>query len=228
MWGARACRVLAGTAASSSQEGPKSRSQTARLTPEQRVQRWKVVTLKILLVLRNFHMKRSSQEILGKEAYQRIFNQVDRSERPLAADQVVHRVINGEVVGAEMKSGKKEATEDVMLCQHPTTAMKARGNKTEKWWTCTLCQSRWKRMPLKQSEGRATDTDVVTFGTKYVGRTYREVAEDKEYSEWILRTVETGDHQAYAGIRRLADYLVNRETKRTYTEVQAEDTMSDV
>ena len=48
------------------------------------------------------------------------------------------------------------------------------------------------------------------------GRTYREVFEDKAYSQWILQTVETGDPTTFAGIRRLAAFLVRKEQEMAY------------
>ena len=100
------------------------------------------------------------------------------------------------------------------MCQHPLKSMKARGNKNEKWWTCEACQTRWKRIPLQENTGPPQATDLVTFGSKYVGRTYREVFNDKEYSDWILRTAETEDHRAFEGLWKLAQWLVSQERAR--------------
>ena len=212
MLGARACRVLAGASAApqSSTNGP-VHPKMAKLSPESRLARWKMIVIKLMLVLRNFWMKQISQEILGRDTYRRLFQQINRTERPQASDQIVHKVINGEIVGEELKTGTKTPTTEALMCQHPMKSMKARGNKNEKWWTCEACQMRWKRIPLQENTGPPLATDLVTFGTKYVGRTYREVFADKEYSDWILRTAETEDHRMFDGLRRLALWLVSQE-----------------
>ena len=134
MLGARACRVLAGTDRAAPSRP--TRPETPTLTPEQRHGRWKAMTIKLMLVVRNFFLKKITQEILGIPAYRTIFQQVDHMERPAAAEQVVHRVINGEIVGEILKSGKKVPTDEAMLCPHPLDQMKRRGNRDEKWWIC--------------------------------------------------------------------------------------------
>ena len=136
---------------------------------------------------------------------------------------MVNRVINGEIVGEQLKSGHKTPSTEAMMCQHPIESMKARGNKSEQWWTCIACQTRWKRLPLQENTGPPQETDLVTFGTKYVGRTYREVFADREYSEWILRTAESGDHKMFSGLHRLALWLVGREAQRVHQEIKEED-----
>ena len=211
MLGARALRVLAGKETPGPSSKKKS-SEVARLTPEQRCHQWKRITSKILLVVRNLEIKRTTQQILGVEQYRRIFRQIDQIESPAAPSQVVHRVINGEIVGQVLASTGKETSTDAFLCQHPIDAMKRRGNRTQSWWTCMRCQTRWERLPLPVQEGQPQDYDLVTFG-KYVGRTYQEVYEDPPYSEWVLRTVESGETSQYPDMKRLALYLVQKEQK---------------
>ena len=100
------------------------------------------------------------------------------------------------------------------LCQHPYTSMKARGNRDQKWWTCVLCQSRWERMPMTIPTGYPTDDDPVTFG-RHQGSTFLQIYQShRDYAEWVLRTIESGDGTS-PGLRRLGEYLVMKEAMQT-------------
>ena len=118
---------------------------------------------------------------------------------------------------------------DPMQCTHPTTAMKARGNKQGKWWTCANCQSRWKRISLDPNTMSHTPTasEIVTVG-KHAGRTMEEVFQYTTYVQWVLMTAETGDEPS-AGLMRMARYFVMREQEEAarQMEEQMEDAQSD-
>ena len=107
--------------------------------------------------------------------------------------------------------GTAECPVDPLMCQHPVSQMKARGNKQSKWWTCMGCQSRWKRLDLDSAEptGGPTADEVVTFG-KYQGATFATVAQDTMYCHWVRMTLENGD-EAAPGMERLAIYLTELE-----------------
>ena len=81
MLGARACRLLENRSAGSRETPAAPRA--AQLSPEQREARWKIFVLKLLLVLRNYALKRASQAVLGEETYRRIFQMTDRAENRL-------------------------------------------------------------------------------------------------------------------------------------------------
>jgi len=190
-----------------------SPASTAKLTESERNARWKIVTIKLLWVLRNFLMKNCTQAVLGREAYQRIFHRIKSSAE--SSRGIVNRVINGEIVGKALSSNASLDTPVINLpemCQHESRYMKTRGNRTTKWWTCVSCQSRWERRPLDTTPatGPPTDTEVLTFG-KFVGQTYLQTATmNPNYCKWILQTAD-GDGDSSPQLTRFAQYLVSRE-----------------
>ena len=105
MLGERACRIAQGQSSSSNQESqPGTTTNDARLTTEQRLARWKILALKLFMVLDNFHLKKRTQAVLGKDAYLRIFHQVkDQVDAP---PPQVSNVINGEIVGKPLSPGE--------------------------------------------------------------------------------------------------------------------------
>ena len=215
MLGQRACRVMNTSSGNSRKQARSSSSpaSTAKLTESEREARWKIVTIKLLWVLRNFMMKNCTQAVLGREAYQRIFHRIKSSAE--ASRGIVNRVINGEIVGKALPSNASLGAPVINLpemCQHESRYMKTRGNRTTKWWTCISCQSRWERRPLDMTPttGPPTDTEVLTFG-KFVGMTFLQTATmNPNYCKWILQTAESeGDSSPQ--LQRLAQYLVARE-----------------
>ena len=135
MLGARACRIAQGQSSSSNQETqPATTAPGAKLTTDQRLARWRIVVLKLFLVLDNFHLKKRTQAVLGKDAYLRIFHQVKDQENAPPPD--LSTVINGENVGKQLSPGEGRVEMDPEQCPHPTDRMKRHGNRTSKWWIC--------------------------------------------------------------------------------------------
>ena len=199
----------------------------AKLSPQQRLSRWKSLLLKVLMVFQVFQTKQKAMTMLGKEVYLRVFQEAKKVENKKDEDKQITKVINGEIVGKQLESmgkGKRaeKATEDPMTCVHPTDKMKREGNKSQKTWCCLLCLTRWERLPLEtvnlKTEGK--DNDLVTFG-KYLGKTYKEVASDPEQTQWILQSVEQ-DPKVSQEMIRLANYLVAKESKWEPVEVKKE------
>ena len=174
------------------------------------------MTLKVFWIFRVAMTKTAAVTSLGREVYLRVFQQVKRQQQDKT--QMVNRIINGEVVGPAMDQGMGEATMDPFMRQHPVDMMKTRGNKNGKWWTCLLCQSRWKRLPLPPlSAGPQTDDELMSFG-KHSHLNFKTVYETKaEYVQWILMTVETGEDPS-PQMRRFAKYAIARETARVVPE----------
>ena len=188
----------------------------AVLSPSQRIARWKAIVYKVLIVI-NVHAvkERVTAALGGRDNYLRIFQQVKTPQLP---DQpLVTRIIDGEVVGRPLPTSKGQsdgAELEPAMCQHPSSKMKKRGNKAQKWWTCTACLQRWERKELEEyhPKGEATDTDLITFGPR-IGQTYLEVLQDPMYCQLILLTVET-DPASSPQIKRLARYIVQNEWQR--------------
>ena len=189
--------------------------------------------LKLFAVLRVYEIKRQTQAALGKVAYQRIFRQIaDATEQP--GETTVNKIINGEIVGKRLpdaaSSSTSERNQDPAICPHPPISMKARGNKTYKWWTCLNCLSRWERKSLSEAttQGATTDSEKVLFG-KFAGKTFLEIFKDApQYAQWVLMTAEN-EVECSTQLKRLAQYLVKKEAEMVdHIETVAAGTDSDI
>jgi len=160
--------------------------------------------------------------LLGVEVYARLFPQARKiGSTPTISDRPFYRVIGNQVMGRELTAGtgKKDQARtsmDPTMCQHPTADLMPRGSKTNKWWTCKLCQRRWEREFLSQYQPKGSDglneLDLVTFG-KYAGETYNQVYEtDRSYVDWVLMTAEQSNESS-PGLQRLAKYFVEKESR---------------
>jgi hypothetical protein len=222
MLGARATRLLSCEPSSSTAAGStRPRSSTTILSPEARAARWCIVTTKLLSVIRSCEIKRATQAALGNDAYKRIFDQV-KSEKDSSTPPT--RIVRGEVVGKVLKpsEGKTAPTKPANLCPHQDSDMIARANKTNKWWTCRTCQSRWERsdLPLMQT-GPPKASEVMLAG-KYQGKTFREIVKtDPLYDQWVLQTVELGDC-VEVQYQRLAKYIIDMEKNMVWVDARTE------
>ena len=158
--------------------------------------------------------------LLGERVYKTLLPSLPE---PVASPHVKYRFVRGEVVGRQLTPGQgkedlKKKTMEPAMCQHPDSAMKARGNQAEKWWLCTQCCSRWERKQLGyvmgSQEQDPQDLDLVTFG-KHMGAQYLEVYQtDPVYCRWVLQTMEEGDTSE--ALVRLAKYIYNKKIAETY------------
>jgi hypothetical protein len=181
-----------------------------------------MICLKLLWVLRSIGIKRATQAVLGADAYRRIFQQAPTMTNESTGETVVNvmRIIKGQVVGrslAASEGGKAVATQDPCLCQHPEGEMVARGNRTDKWWTCKLCLSRWERTGLPTAPtGNPKASEVMTIG-RQMGKTFDVIfQQEKEYCQWVLQSVEAQELQE-PQYHRLAHYIVGREQEVAWT-----------
>ena len=204
-----------------------SPASTANLSESEREARWKIITLKLLWVLRNFTIKHCTQAVLGRDAYQRIFHRIKNTAE--SSKGIVSRVINGEIVGKPLPRGKADDCRILPeMCPHEAKHMKGRGNKNTMWWTCANCQSRWERRTVDTTPatGPPTDTEVLTFG-KCVGQTYKQTAtKNPDYCQWILQTAD-GDGDSCPQLKRFAQYLVDRERTAVDALAPREETESE-
>ena len=236
MLAARACRLLGlGNSSSSSQQPAVFQIRGPVLEEKQRLARWKVVTLKLLLVLQTFALKNRTQAALGTDAYKRIFQRAREEDRLAGTQQQLqHRMINGELIGKPLKPGEGTPTVDPAVCVHPTAEMKRRGNKT-KWWTCQLCKSRWERITPEYPTGFPTDEELMLSG-QHAGKSFLHIWNfEHQYVHWVRLTAETNPGDVRLGgpgvdpqIYRLAAYLEQKEqTTALGPENSEEDRLSD-
>ena len=224
MLGERACRIVQGQRSSSSNQGTSSGVTTgpAKLTTDQRLARWKIFVLKLIMVLDNFHLKKRTQAVLGKDAYLRIFHQVkDQGDAP---PPQITNVINGEIVGKPLSPGEGTVEVDPTQCQHPVQRMKRHGNRSSKWWTCHACQSRWERMKAEDSipTGTPKGTEILLFG-KHVGLTFSHVFDHlPSYAQWVIRTAQEHGDESQPQLLRLAKYLSQRVTQAELVQTQSD------
>jgi hypothetical protein len=199
-----------GNSTSSSQQPRAVQIQGPVLEPKQRLARWKVVTLKVLMVLETFALKNRTLAALGTDAYKRIFHRAREEDRQSGTQTLQQRMINGELVGKPLKAGEGVPTVDPQMCNHPTSEMKRRGNKT-KWWTCNQCKSRWERIIPEFPQGIPTDRELMLSGI-HAGKTFLHILEtEHQYTHWVRLTAETNPEGAEPQIYRLAAYLARKE-----------------
>jgi hypothetical protein len=174
------------------------------------VARWKILVLKLLWVLETFALKRRTQAALGEESYKRIFQRARVESRRNDQTQTFDRLINGELVGKPLKPAEGVPQVDPAMCNHPTAEMKRRANKM-KWWTCTLCLSRWERLPLVVVDGPPTGREILMQGP-HAGKSFREILEtEHQYAHWVRLTAEASSEEASPQVLRLAAYLQTKE-----------------
>ena len=163
--GQRANRIV-------NRQGPETRAPRAQraeaqrqLSDDQLTARWRSLTIKLHLVIRVFTIKNMVKTLLGPQNYLRMCGNARRqAENPEAP--IVTRVIGGEIVGKPKEPGDGVVQIDPRLCQHPEQKMKPRGNRSDKWWTCESCQSRWERRSLESliQTGPVTGGEIMLTG----------------------------------------------------------------
>ena len=212
------------------------RTSTNRLTPEQRLWKWYQFCLRAMVVLEYLWHKTKAEQVLGLKVFKQLT--AEENEAAQAAQSSTSasssdsrpftRVLRAGgsrwVVGKPREASDGKPQVDLRICEHLAADMRHRGNGKDIWWTCTLCLSRWDRIPVTHFEkaGTPQDSDRALFG-KHTGRTYLEIFRmDKQYCEWVLRTAESGD-DASADLIRLAKWIASRE----FQLIQQDATMED-
>ena len=216
MLGKRASRLVqetGGTLSASSQRGNQEREKTHYLDSTQRWGRWRSILLKLSWVIRVATIRESAILMLGKNVYKRLFAENTKAEKR-SKEMEVTKIIAGEVVGKKLDtpSAGTASVTSPELCQHPFESMKRRGNKSNQWWTCSACLTRWERRPLTDlyTSEVPVGTEIAAFG-KYAGTTLGHIYEtDPSYVQWALMTVET-ERDTSPGLKRAALYFANRE-----------------
>ena len=113
------------------------------------------------------------------------------------------------------KPGKHPPRVDPAICAHPEGSMEPKGNnsKTEqgKWFICVMCQTRWIRRSLKQSEGIPKDEDRLDFGC-HIGQRYDYVYTNQfSYCRWAMRTFDADpSNDLNKNLKRLSEYTQHR------------------
>ena len=217
----RACRLLnpSSSQSQSSTSTTTERVATARLSEHERLSRWRVILLKVALMLQTAAQYNKTKALLGETVYNRLFS---RTTQEVAKEKVKYRFIKGQAVGKALPPGQgrvdaQRASMDPAMCQHPTEHMQARGNAKEKWWICKACLQRWERLEMTQLQGLSPenqDLALLTFG-KHMGETFQSVYQnDPAYCRWVLETVTTGDPSTE--LTKLAHYIHAKELEMTY------------
>ena len=130
------------------------------------------------------------------------------------------RIIGGgefaEMVGPKLPNLRKGTpTVDPDICEHPLRNMARRGNGKSKSWTCKLCLTGWKRLPLNRSE-HPQPTDIVTFG-RHRNRTFEDIAvEFPDYARFVVTTADREPDQS-PNFTRLATFLRSKGKGRGET-----------
>ena len=221
----RACRLMDKTSRSSS-SGQQDTTETstrpaavAKYTESERLARWKSLFLKVSLIFTTIAAQTKAKLILGNEVYSKLFKTVADASTP--EWKGAYRLCKGQFIGKPIPMGsgskdQKKAHMDPTMCQHNSSDMMPRGNKTEKWWTCQKCMSRWERIPEnKELHVTPMDEDRVTFG-KHAGETYLHVyLQDPAYCDWVQRTVEE-TNPAPGPLTCLSQYIHMQGVRETH------------
>ena len=189
---------------------------------------WRRLVLKIVWLFQMIDQRCRTKAILGEKVYDAWFTVPMPQSVSQSSQPVVHRIINGQVVGRQLERGegakdRLKATMDPIMCQHPTENMKARGNAKALWWFCEKCASRWHRQAVSevnQSVEPRTE-DLITFG-KHAGKKYVEVyMHEPKYCEWVMETVAEGE--ASPELARLAHFIHAHQMRETYAADEWDD-----
>ncbi len=122
MLGARACRLSAETGASSSanQSTRKGEGSVAKWSSTELMHRWKILTLKMMTVIRVYAIKMQAQAVLGRDNYLRVIADVrDQDHTTRAQTSSTMRIIGGYLVGTPLSRGKGLARLSPDQCNHP-------------------------------------------------------------------------------------------------------------
>ena len=220
----RACRILQEPSARSrSQVGqaPHQRTTPNRLSIQQVEACWRRLMLKVSLIFQTIAQRSKVKMLLGPKVYDVWFTPAVQESISQSSQPTVSRVIKGQVVGRRLTKGMgvkdlENAHMDPTMCQHPEDSMAPRGNKTQKWWFCTKCASRWARTDLAHVNESAEplDEDLITFG-KHMGKTYAQVyVDDPGYCEWVMTTV--AQSEGSPALQRLDHFIHTQQTAETF------------
>ena len=91
--------------------------------------------------------------------------------------------------------GQVKPIRTFLECRHEDVDITMTGNNSQsKAFRCKACGGRWERRPWKEKEDLSylqeepQGTHILRYGEKHIGKTYYEVAQDKEYCAWTRRT----------------------------------------
>jgi hypothetical protein len=139
MLGIRASRIAATSGAAPREvAGP---TLAAQLSPEQRIARWRVLSLK--------ETKAAAVAVLGQGPYQSVVQEIP-SEGRTSTLTSLHRICHGEGVGRELPQSKSTgaAPGSRATCKHDD--LRKLGNNSLKWWCCTMCGAIFERTGLDE------------------------------------------------------------------------------
>ena len=200
-------RIARGSPTSSSQPcaSTTSRAPYPHLTPERLWAAWIRFVGTMRMVIRHYVYKTRLRLRLSRQGYEAL---VEDSQSQVPAPSIPQnvRIIGDEIVGTKLeklRGGIQHA--DPEICEHPDAHMKRRGNGKSKSWTCDLCKTGWKRLPLNASE-TPLPTDLVMFG-RHRGRTFLDIAtEFPDYAHFVVKSSNEEPDQP-ANFDRLARFL---------------------
>ena len=212
----RACRIVQ-TASSSSQSGDRPQGDSVKLSPTERISRWRNIYVKLVLLMRHLENVNRLKHYFGANIWNNLFPSTKAVEPP--PKQKYTRVIDGELVGEQIADSESKfpAKVEQAMCQHPPTKdglkiMRKGGNQSgKKWWTCQDCHARWNRYPLSRAETMEPDAlAILTFG-QHAGREFGQVETvDPDYCKWVLMTYEK-EPTVCEGLKAFALYLLAKE-----------------
>jgi hypothetical protein len=166
------------------------------------------------MVLDAFHYKTCVMHAIGERPYKVIFGHMREEMRKnnLEQEQLgIMKILDGQIMGKILTDSKTTKTTPngrttQLLCQHPTTSIKAGGNKHERWFTCSDCTMRWQRTPIPEQSGPPSGQDLLLFG-RYASETYHLVCQNHpQYALWVLQTAQESG-QSSPQLMRFAQYI---------------------
>ena len=119
--------------------------------------------------------------------------------------------------------GTQTFTVSPTTCEHPSSTLQARAAKTQAWWLCKACGSRFDRLRLDrgvtpidakgleastQAPLLPNDTTILTFG-RHQGKTVRELRyHQASYCDWMVTTAVEAPDKCQEMLRQIATFLM--------------------
>ena len=201
----------------------------ARLTSDQRLHQWFRIVYKLFLTVRHWVQGTRLKVMIGEPCFLRVFGTLQKQKERFKEQNQYFRVQDGELLGkvltiaSKTKKNKDRKCEPAM-CTHPPQDLRKAGNKDAKWWTCTLCDMRWERLPIPTQDHPATMEDLMLFGP-HAEKTYGQVKDQfPGYVEYLIEDSHRVDQIPSREHSRFAQWIISEREVKDMEEENLDET----
>ena len=133
-----------------------------RMSVPKRLAAWKRLTLAVIQILVTARQQMIVDHI-GTKGAQETHEEKDDTPSGSTKRRVKKEGPMAQGIGSQLNksAAHQRFLVDVGQCQHPSDALRCRGNQRAKWWTCAHCGARWAR-PEEVPASSATSAAPVT------------------------------------------------------------------